>query len=639
MMPHLRPMVSVMMRRTNKFFDDVLRVFQTPFTGLPLVLWFYFVICFIALPANPVWLGILPDPDDYAYLTQTLDWLQGQGWYDNVQHRMSPPEGVVLHFTRFVQVPIAAVIMLFRSIGYSWHGAALMGSFLLPVIYLGFFFWVLRKAADEFVSREWSRLTAFIAMFAPFLMFKFAPGQVDHHGIEAILTLTAVALASKIFDQPDQMRWAIAASGVFALSNAIALETLPWMVLGSAVIGLWTAITGRRAARAAAVFGAGLFLFGAAFLISTHAVSELFLPDFLSYSVVYVALMGAIALALLGAAGVARINNVKTRILVCGSFAAVLGAFYFYEFPALLAGPYGAMNPKLSSLFFATIEEAIPLIDRYSPVKAVICVFLPVLGFVTCVCMARESLDDKKWKWILLAAFLAASTSLGVFYQIRLMVYAELFSIIPLAAFAERGWKWIAAHAEGRGRFWAEVWLVLLIGPLTTVFLFALLDGRSFNVGVLMFPAQIVSNVTDMRSVGKALNAPPYGDRKLRIMNMIGDGAELLFNTSHEIMSVPYHTNVRGNLETIDFFATTDVEQAEIVARRNNIDLVLLSRNIPQMYLKAGVPDGVAISDKQTGEFFAESFMGRLAARETPKWLREIPLPKASTYQLFEVVK
>ncbi|MFA4993869.1 MAG: hypothetical protein WC521_00995 [Bdellovibrionales bacterium] len=625
--------------RINAFLNDVLRVFQTPFVGLPFVIWFYFILCYIALPSNPVWLGILPDGDDYTYLSHTIDWLQGQGWFDPIQHRMSPPEGVALHYTRFAEMPIAALIMLFRLFGYTWQGAALLGSFVLPVLYLGLFFWVLRKTADRFVSQNWSRLTAFIALFAPFLMFKFAPGQVDHHGLETILTLTALGLTTFIFERPDQIRWAVAASGVFALSTAIGLEVLPWMTLTSAVIGVWTAINGRKAARSALAYGAGLFVFGAVFLALDRSASVIFKPDLLSYSIVYVALMGGIALSLFGAAGAALIKNVKIRILVCGVFAAILGVLYLHQFPALLAGPYGAMDEKLAALLLSTHEEALPLMTRLNPFRAIVCVLLPILGFAYSICRAREEKAANRWKWILIAVLLGASISLGIFYQIRMMIYAELFSIIPLAAFAQRRWAWIGAHYAGRRRFWAEIWLVLLIGPLTTVFLFALQDGRSFNVGVLMFPAQTVGNINNMRGVEKALNAPPYAGRRLRIMNMVGDGAELLFTTPHEVMAAPYHTNVRGNLESINFFSAIDEVQAEKIARRNNINLVLLSRFIPEMYLKAGVPDYVTPSDKKTGKFFYESFMGQLVSHEVPNWLKEIPLPKSANYQLFEVVK
>ena len=105
-------------RKEPSFFAAVLRVFMPPFEGLPLVMWCYFVFSYIALPQNPMWRGDLPDPDDYTYLSQTLDWLQGQGWFDSIQHRMNPPSGVSIHYTRLAELPIAAVITVFRAFHY-----------------------------------------------------------------------------------------------------------------------------------------------------------------------------------------------------------------------------------------------------------------------------------------------------------------------------------------------------------------------------------------------------------------------------------------------------------------------------------------------------------------------------------------
>jgi hypothetical protein len=623
--------------KSNAFLNDVLRIFQKPFIGLPLVMWCYFVISYIAMPRDQIWLGNLPDSDDYTYLSQTLDWLQGQSWFDNIQHRMSPPEGVAIHYTRFAEMPIAGMILLFRLFHYSWRGAALLGSFLLPLIYLGLFFFFLRIVAERFASKEWSRLSTFIVLFAPILMFKFAPGQVDHHGLEAMLTIAALGLTTRVFERPDRIRWAIAAGGVFALSTAIALEVLPWMVLASAVLGLWTLAKGRNAARSASAFGLSLFMFGAAFLVFDRPLADIFNPDLLAYSIAYVALMGGIAAALLGAAGMTLIKNVKTRFLLGVGLAVALGAVYLHRFPSLLAGPYGAMDEKLAALFFANLEEAIPLIKRYAPFKAFLCIFIPVLSLIVSLSFVRKEKDHRKWSWILLASFLAASIGLAAFYQIRVMIYAEAFSVIPLVVFVERGWVWIGRHYEGRRRFWAEIWLVLLIGPLPMILTPALLDGRSFNVGVLLFPAESVDTTCDIHSVGAVLNSPPYKDRKLRIMNLISEGAGLIFYTPHEVMSAPYHTNVRGNLDSVDFFSTTDAAQAEKIAQRDGINLVVLCHYVPQMYLKGNEPHYVGMPNGMVRMLPNNSFAGQLSSSKIPGWLKQIPIPQPSNYSLFEV--
>ncbi len=623
--------------RAAKYFDDVARIFQTPFAGLPVVMWFYFVFSHFALVQSPIWRGNLPDSDDYTYLSQTLDWLQGQSWFDNVQHRMSPPEGVAIHYTRFVEMPIAGVIMLFRLFHYSWRGAAMLGALILPVAYLGVLFAALRSAAARLMEPEWAGLTAFVVMFSSTLLFKFSPGQVDHHGVEAILTITALGLTVQTFARPDQMRWALAAGAALALSTAIALEVLPWMALTAMVVGLWTVASGAKAARSAAAFGLSLAATGVVLLALDKPMASILQPDLLAYSIAYVALMGGIALALVAAAGATVIQKTGVRFIVAGGIAVILGAVYLRHYPALLAGPYGAMDKRLAALLFANLQEAVPLSKRFPVVKASYLVIPPMVAFVASLFFTRAAQDYKKWGWFLMASLLSAALSLTIFYQVRVLIYAQLFAVIPLASCVERGWAWIAARHQGRRRFWAEIGLVLAVGPLMAIFLPAVQDGRAFNTGMLLFPAQSFDASCEINSVAHILNAPPYAGRKLRLMNMTGQGSELLFSTPHEVMAAPYHTNLRGNMDSIDFFSTTDAAQAEKIARRDQIDLVVLCRNIPDMYLQGKGPHYVSFPDGGVRMVEDASLAGQLNLHKAPAWLTEIPINTPTNYLLFEV--
>ncbi|MBW7946896.1 MAG: hypothetical protein H3C60_10760, partial [Sphingomonadaceae bacterium] len=47
----------------------------------------------------------LPDTDDAQRLMQVRDWLGGQAWGDVDQHRMNPPAGADMHWSRLVDLP------------------------------------------------------------------------------------------------------------------------------------------------------------------------------------------------------------------------------------------------------------------------------------------------------------------------------------------------------------------------------------------------------------------------------------------------------------------------------------------------------------------------------------------------------
>src|ERR1700722_3811553 len=86
--------------------------FDPPFRGLPILVWVYFVWCYFVYPDSAILHGNLPDSDDYMYLDQVLDWLKGQGWFDSVQHRLDPPAGVPIVFSRLTEFPMAVIVWL-----------------------------------------------------------------------------------------------------------------------------------------------------------------------------------------------------------------------------------------------------------------------------------------------------------------------------------------------------------------------------------------------------------------------------------------------------------------------------------------------------------------------------------------------
>src|ERR1700733_1318490 len=59
--------------------------------------------------ARDVWrTNFISDTDDATRLVQVHDFLAGQGWFDLTQYRIDPPDGLLMHWSRLVDVPIAA---------------------------------------------------------------------------------------------------------------------------------------------------------------------------------------------------------------------------------------------------------------------------------------------------------------------------------------------------------------------------------------------------------------------------------------------------------------------------------------------------------------------------------------------------
>src|SRR5215468_861427 len=54
--------------------------------------------------------------DDAMRLVEVRDLLAGQSWFDLTQHRLDPPQGSLMHWSRLIDAPIAALILMLRPL-------------------------------------------------------------------------------------------------------------------------------------------------------------------------------------------------------------------------------------------------------------------------------------------------------------------------------------------------------------------------------------------------------------------------------------------------------------------------------------------------------------------------------------------
>ena len=623
-----------------KFFSALAAIFRPPFDGLAVVVWLFFAWCFVVHPHSEILQGNFVDPDDPMRLAHTIDWLKGQSWFDLRQYRMDPPDGFILPFSRFSEVPLAALILPLHWLGLPWSGAGIVASALWPLILLGVMFAALRWVAQSFMARQWAGITAYVALFATSLMFQFTPGRVDHHAIAALLTLLGFGCVIRMMDMPEKTKWGFYAGFCLAAGQAIALETLPWLLALSGWVCAWMTARGRVASRGGLAFGCALYVYSVAFLVATQRPHAWFEVDALQYSVTYVLLAGGVAVGCCGIALAAQARLGLARYIVAAALVAGAGVLYLTKFPELVAGPYGAMNRELAGLFFDNISEALPL-SRKSPSIAALLLRLayPLLGFAACLFFLTRKSGDEVWRWLLSALLLLAALLLATFYQVRYLYYAMMFAIIPIAAGYRHALDAINARWRGRRLFAAEVGLLLLAGPLCTVLLPALVDGRAFNTGVLLFPVQYGDGRCDTFALENILNSRRhYGDRPRLIMNMMDLGPEILLRTRHMALGGGYHMNVKGNLDSVHFFNATDPNEAEEIVRRRNVDLVVMCRQIPALYLGADGPNQIDVNGSGKVELKpTASFAEQLIYGKVPDWLERKNFSRLENYLLFEV--
>jgi len=623
----------------SRLIDALCGAFHRPFYGLALFVWTFFVWCHLVHPESALLHGAFGDSDDAIHLTRVIEWLQGQNWFDPVLHRLAAPEGVAIHYSRLAELPLAALIWPLHKLGLDWVAASYGAAGIWPLVLLAFMLVALRWLAAAFVSRDFARASAYVALFALPLMLEFSPGRIDHHGLAALLVTLALGCVVRVLHEPHKLGYALGAGFCLALGQAIALEVLPWLLACAGWMGLWTMIKGRGAAWASAVSGLSLYVFAAFFLVLTVPPEAYTQLNLLAYSTLYVLIAGGLALCLtaLGLAALCPKPWVRVAVGLCA--AGLFGGGFLMAFPQLAAGPYGGMDPALAKIMFAFISEALPLIKTSQSYGTFIAsLFMPFLGLVVSLGFMMKAEGEALWKWCFLFLLLLAATVLVIFYQVRVIIYASLFAIVPLTALLEQGLTAIRRDYRGRKLTYAELYLLLLVGPLAGVLLPAMTDTRSFSEGVMLFPVTLKAHdACAPTGLWQVLNLPSlYGDRPHRIMNMMNEGALVLFHTPHEVMAAPYHTNVRGNLDSLRFFITSDPHKAEQIARKDQTDLVLACADMSMLY-KEKNPSMHIFQDGTTQNDGPQTFAQQLVAGQVPPWLKRVEMPFLGKALLYEV--
>jgi hypothetical protein len=600
----------------------LVRIFRLPLAALPVLIWIYFVVCFVVHPQSPIWHYHFVDPDDYLYLVQASDWLKGQSWFDQIQHRIDPPVGVFIHYSHLLS-GLYAIPIFFLTPWLGALNAATVAAVFFPLLFLAGLLAALRWAALPLMDLEWSWVTAFVALFGLFLIFQFMPGRVDHHGLEAVFAIAAFGCMARFLLAPEA-KMAILAGGILALALAIGLEILPVLLLMSAWIGLWVLIKGKSAAQTGVAFGTSLFVCSLIFLLLTKSPTHLMDARIDSFSIVYVALMFGIGLWF-AALYPARKKSLRFRYGLGIASASVLGALFAIRFPEALGGPFGLTVPLSIRIVLNHGLEARSFLSGGFFTRLF---FPPLLALATLGVLIH--LDRRlRWPAGLLMCLLAMTYALA-FDQQRMLVYAEAFSVIPLAIFLHA--TWIATH-KMKDRLLANalcVMAVLLVGPLTVIMpLF--FTGKS-AIDIFTFPVQNATIPCDQNGLIQILDTR-YGDRPRLIMSTLGQSMELLFRTPHKVVAGPYHTDIESNLASYQFFTAPNPALAKKIAHERHVELVAVCKNLESIYL-AGNPYSDADGEENSAHLF---FVQKLVAGEVPAWLKPIDPQKTGAMLLFEV--
>jgi hypothetical protein len=517
----------------------------------------------------------IADNDSIMRLFSVRDWLQGQSWFDMSNRRVLPPEGVSLHWSRYVDLGVAGVISgLSLFLPYAeaealalvvWPGLLLVGFLTLTMAVANRLFGPLAATIAVLAVVLW-RLTA---------LNYFGPMVLDHHGVQILLL--AVVVFTLVIDGPEVRRGVLGGAAA-ALSLAVGLENLLPIVAAGVVLTVIAVAPGHRGKRQLPVFGATLALTALGLHMGQTAREGWFAVQCDELGGPFLGLLGIAALTSLAIGAVAaRVRGLRNRLAlsVVLALAAGIGALQIMGLCPNL--PYGNLPDDIREMITDWIIEARPAtafiaeghVLAFSHILPTLAATLTATGLLVWRLRSGSATDAERRAVPILLVFAWIGT-LGMFAQVRMAVLSA--PVVPLLM----GYA-VASLAELRGRV-ARPSLVSLsiVGVVITCMVPAQLHlavttiSAAHASGDTISQSNIGTNIPCRRpDIIASLDNLPRG----RILAPHSLSPPILYATDHTMVSAPYHRSAaalgNGLLAFVgdadDFFAAVDRSRPDYI--------------------------------------------------------------------------
>ncbi|HEX8468446.1 MAG TPA: AcrB/AcrD/AcrF family protein [Allosphingosinicella sp.] len=552
-------------------------------------------------PINAFALG---DTDDNMRIMQVRGLIAGQSWFDLRQHRLNPPFGADIHWSRLVDLPISGIkVALAPFVG--GPAAEKAAAAVAPLLPMAAAMAAVAVAARRLIAPWAFGLAIAILLCGHSVRNQWTPLRIDHHGWQ--LALLAVAMAS--LTDPKRARGGALLGIATALSLVIGLEMLLYLaLLGGIAVLMWVRdpAEGRRLATYGASLAGGAAL---GFLIFASYANRAPVCDALSPVWLSVVVAGgaiAVGMTLLAP------RSWPLRLGLSAAAGAALAAGFVLAWPHCLGRLEGA-SPELVQLWLGNVREARPLyMHGYS--TAITVAALPAAGLIGYAIMLwRHRRDAPKlvaWGATAAPALLAA---LLLLWQSRAGPAAQLLAVPGATALV---WPALAS------RFMA----VRVIG---TVALFLVASG--------LLPQQILSYFPPpprpgMKVVNKANTLcptlwalkPVAQVPRGQVLTFVDLGPRLITLTHHDAVAGPYHRNGQDIVDVMRTFRGS-ADSARATIERRRIDYVLIC---------PGLSESTVYASQAKDGFYMQLVRGRI-----PAWLQPVPLPAKSPYRMWRVAR
>lgn len=567
--------------------------------ALPVMLIVYLVIQ-IPHAQEMIMRGVGMTTDDAMRLVQVRDLLAGQAWYDLIQHRVLPPEGLSMHWSRYIDAPMAlimAALQPFFGIDMAGRVLAILWPLALGVVFI--------LLTAMLTKRLFGRQAAFLSLLAVpsyelLAGSGFGVGATDHHAVQIILMLGLFAMM--VLPERPMLR-GVAGGVLAALSLAVGLEMIFFVGLAGVVMVFAHVVGQDGAAPRLAGFATALALATPLFMAGQLdpalwgvPVCDAISPPLLALTTC--ALAASAVLLLFGRFVQAPLARAAVTLAVTG-----VGAFVLLPvIQPCLAGPYTALPEDIQRSVLSRIQEIKPA-GHYFAVDGGRAMSLLVPFYAVTLLFAVSVLAGRG-RGLVMLAFLGMSAALS-FWQFRMLTMG--LPVVAIAFGAGAAWALAQQKAVPRLGGVAVILCVLLSRPLAIGYV----KLTSQGISEAKATAAMSDQCNDLAQMA-ALDSVPAGI----VFNPINLGPTILLASRHSITSAPYHRSADAFVNgTLAFEG--DEAGLRAAVQQTRADYVVLCG----------------------GDVYgsADSIGSALAKGEQRLWLTRVPLA-GSNLLLFEVL-
>jgi hypothetical protein len=541
----------------------------------------------------------MPDADDAMRLVQVREFLAGHGWFDLHEARLSPPLGYDSHWSRFIDVGLAGLYLLFRAFADQATAERLM-AVTWPMLWLLPAMASVAAIARRLGGRDAAFIVLLLAAFCGPGMQQFRPGRIDHHNIHIALSLAVVAATV----WSDRLRWAAWVAGALSgLALAIGFENLPFLMMCGAAFGL-RYIVSPVAARALREYGLALAASTLAIFLCSVPPSRWTHPvcDMIAINSAFAVIAAGLAVA---AASRWRSERLGARIVSIGLSGALAAAIFLAIEPRCSGGVYAMVDPAIRPIWLDHVSETKPMLEiiQRAGASGLGIVAFPAVALIAAFLVVRRAgrLGDfgllAAWAAFLLSIAYMMAANRGVSYAVWLG--APFVAAALGEAFSALRWSSVAL------RFAVTLMLTPTAITVATVALASAAGERQLNM-----------NSAERQACVRRDNFAPLLDvpKGLVAVNELEWGPYVLAWSPHSVLAAPYHRIPEGIVASYRIF-NSPPDQAHQEIDKHHVDYLFVC--------------GKAEANQESG-----SLIARLQAGAVPDWLKVVAPGSPAIYRV-----